>query len=204
MQPGFVRVIAGKWRGRRLTVPDVTDLRPTPDRVRETLFNWLAMKIVNARCLDLFAGSGALGFEALSRGASYVEMVDQSAQVVNLLQDELQTFKADNACVYQATVPRGLRPATQPFDIIFIDPPYDANILFSCCEFLEIQGYLANSAYVYLEAKQRIKDNDLPSTWQLLKAKQAGQVYYHLAQKNEMQLGNRHEAKTRKTTITNW
>lgn len=183
MQQGFVRVIAGKWRGRRLNVPEVADLRPTPDRVRETLFNWLAMKIVNTRCLDLFAGSGALGFEALSRGAAYVEMVDQSAKVVQKLKEELLKFKADNASVYQASVPEGLKPVVQPFDIVFIDPPYQANLLLPCCHYLENQGYLAKSAYIYLEASSVIKDNDLPSTWRLLKAEQAGQVFYHLAQR---------------------
>src|SRR5665213_2266264 len=100
MTQGLVRIIAGKWRGRRLKVPDIKDLRPTPDRVRETLFNWLAPVLPGAYCLDLFAGSGVLGFEALSRGAAHAVMVDQSPDVVALLQEELKTFEADNATVY--------------------------------------------------------------------------------------------------------
>src|SRR3989338_6225352 len=105
MKQGFVRIIGGKWRSRRLKVPDIKDLRPTPDRVRETLFNWLAPILPGARCLDLFAGSGVLGFEALSRGALHVEMVDQSVPVVNLLKEELSQFGASNADIYSATVP---------------------------------------------------------------------------------------------------
>jgi len=180
MQQGWVRIIAGYWRGRRLKVPDIKDLRPTPDRVRETLFNWLSPVISGARCLDLFAGSGVLGFEALSRGASYVEMVDQSAEVVNLLQNELAQFGADNANIYRAAVPDQLRPVEKKFDIVFLDPPYDAKLLLPCCHYLEEKEYLSQSAYIYLEARENIKDNDLPANWRLLKSKKAGQVHYYL------------------------
>src|SRR4029078_7683370 len=106
---GFVRIIAGIWRGRRLQVPNIKGLRPTPDRVRETLFNWLSPYIQGARCLDLFAGTGALGFEALSRGASMVEMVEESPVVVKTLQAQINLLKANHATLYQATVPQGLR-----------------------------------------------------------------------------------------------
>ncbi len=185
MQQGVVRIIAGKWRGRKLKVPEVKNLRPTPDRVRETVFNWLAPLLPSARCLDLFAGSGALGFEALSRGAAYVEMVDQSVVVVTLLQNELAQFGAENARIYQAKVPAHLQPVTQPFDIVFLDPPYQENVLLPCCHYLEKHGFLAESAYIYLEAREVIKDNVLPPNWHLLKAKKAGQVYYHLAHRAE-------------------
>lgn len=178
---GFVRIIAGEWRGRKLKVPDVKDLRPTPDRVRETLFNWLAPYINGANCLDLFAGSGVLGFEALSRGAKYVEMVDQSQDVVNLLKAELADFKAENAMVWRADVPLQLKTPKERFDIVFLDPPYQANLLVPTCQHLEQQGFLANSAQIYLEARELIKDNDLPENWRIVKAKQAGQVFYHLA-----------------------
>lgn len=178
---GFIRIIAGQWRGRRLKVPDIKDLRPTPDRVRETLFNWLSPVIPGARCLDMFAGSGALGFEALSRGAAYVEMVDQSPEIIRLLEKELLEFNAENAHVYQAKMPEQLRPAKQPFDIVFLDPPYQSGLLLECCHYLEANNYLANSAHIYLEAKENIKDNDLPRDWRLIKSKKAGQVHYHLA-----------------------
>jgi 16S rRNA (guanine966-N2)-methyltransferase len=185
IKQGMVRIIAGKWRGRRLQVPEVQGLRPTPDRVRETLFNWLAPMIAGANCLDLFAGSGVLGFEALSRGAAYVEMVDQSAEVVTLLQQELSQFGADNAQILRAQVPQQLPVASKQFDIVFLDPPYEAGLLLPICQYLEENAYLAESAYIYLEARQVIKDNDLPSNWQLVKSQQAGQVFYHLARRDK-------------------
>lgn len=184
MSSNQIRIIAGKWRGRKLKVPDMPGLRPTPDRVRETLFNWLAPVIVEARCLDPFAGSGVLAFEALSRGAAHVTMVDQSPQLIKLLQEELAQFGATNADIYCATVPAGLRK-TDVFDIVFLDPPYDADLLLPTCQYLEQHHFLAKNAYIYLEARQLIKDNDLPSGWHLLKSQRAGQVYYHLAQKQE-------------------
>ena len=183
MHPGQVRIIGGKWRSRRLSVPDVKDLRPTPDRVRETLFNWLAAKIAGAHCLDLFAGTGVLGFEALSRGAQQVVMVDQSPEVVKCLQAELKKFDAENGSVYQAVVPQQLQPALHPFDIVFLDPPYQSELLRACCFYLEDKNFLADDAYIYLEAGQIIKDNDLPANWRLIKSQRAGQVFYHLARR---------------------
>jgi len=180
MNRGEVRIIAGQWRGRKLKVPDVKDLRPTPDRVRETLFNWLAPYIAGARCLDLFAGSGVLGFEALSRGASAAVMVDQSKVVVKLLQEEAVTLKAENLTIYAARIPEELQKADKPFDIIFLDPPYAENLLLPTCHYLEENHFLAATAYIYLEAKEVIKDNDLPLGFRIIKNKQAGQVHYHL------------------------
>ena len=186
MKQGVVRIIAGKWRGRRLIVPDVQGLRPTPDRVRETLFNWLAPIIQGAHCLDLFAGSGSLGMEALSRGAASMVMVDQSPAVVTLLQEELAAFGAENAQAYCATIPRQLRPLDHRVDIVFLDPPYQADLLLPACHYLEEHGFLADSAHIYLEARQVIKDNDLPSNWRLLKSQRAGQVFYHLARRERV------------------
>lgn len=183
MQPGFLRIIGGKWRGRKLKILSVNDLRPTPDRVRETLFNWLAWHIQDAYCLDLFTGSGALGFEALSRGAAYVEMVDHSIEVVKLIKEELLRFSAQHALIYQANIPSQLRPSQKPFNVVFIDPPYQAGVLLPTCFYLEEQGFLADSAYIYLEANEVIKDNDLPQNWHLLKCQRAGQVVYHLAKR---------------------
>lgn len=181
MQAGVVRIIGGKWRGRRLKVPNIKGLRPTPDRVRETLFNWLMPVIDGANCLDLFAGSGVLGFEALSRGAAHVVMIDQAQQVVNLLKEECATFGADNALVYSGNMPKQLRPVTQPFDIVFLDPPYQDNLLLPSCHYLEENNFLADNAYIYLEAHQVIKDNELPPNWRMIKSQKAGQVAYHLA-----------------------
>lgn len=187
MKPGWVRIIAGKWRGRRLKIPEVKGLRPTPDRVRETVFNWLAPFIGGARCIDLFAGSGALGFEALSRGAVHVLMVDQSPEVVQLLQAEQKMFAAENVAIYRATIPQQLHHLSPPFDfdIVFLDPPFQENLLIPVCFYLEKHEFLAKSAYIYLESGQLIKDNELPPNWRLLKSHRAGQVHYHLAHREK-------------------
>jgi 16S rRNA (guanine966-N2)-methyltransferase len=183
MKPGQIRIIGGEWRGRKLKVPDVADLRPTPDRVRETLFNWLAPIISGAHCLDLFTGSGALGFEALSRGAARVVMVDYSQTVVNLIKEELVMLKAKQAEVYCALIPDALKTPTKPYDIIFLDPPYQQDILLPCCFYLEKNAFLADNAMIYLEAKALLKESDLPANWQIIKSKIAGQVAYHLAKR---------------------
>src|SRR3990167_10966830 len=148
MKRGFVRIIGGKWRSRRLKIPSIQGLRPTPDRVRETLFNWLAPTITGAYCLDLFAGTGALGIEALSRGAAYVVFVDQSAEVVALLKEELKTLQVENAFIYQATVPTQLQAVDHSFDIVFLDPPYSENLLLPSCYYLEENGFLAQPAQI--------------------------------------------------------
>lgn len=183
MATGQVRIIGGKWRGRKLKVPEIKDLRPTPDRVRETLFNWLQSVVVGAHCLDAFAGSGALGFEALSRGAKHLVLVDESKTVVDLLQQELILFNADNAEVYRATLPHGLKKPAVPFDIVFLDPPFQKNILLPCCFYLEENHFLAKESYIYLESKDKLTQNVLPSHWQLEKIKTAGQVNYHLVKR---------------------
>jgi 16S rRNA (guanine966-N2)-methyltransferase len=180
MSAGEIRIIGGQWRGRKLKVPEVPGLRPTPDRVRETLFNWLMPVIQGAYCLDPFAGSGALGFEALSRGAASVVMVDQSAIVTQLLQEELSRFKVDNAEVYRADVPQKLKKPSHTFDIVFLDPPYQQNLLLPTCFFLEENGFLSENAYLYLESKELLNESDLPAGWKILKSKKAGQVVYQL------------------------
>ena len=183
MAQGIIRIIGGQWRGRKIKVPDVLNLRPTPDRVRETLFNWLAPYIVGASCLDIFAGSGALGFEAASRGAAHVVMMDNSLVVTKLLQEEAQLFKANNIEVHLAKAPVELHIPTKPFDIVFLDPPFGANLLIPCCTYLEENNMLATHAHIYLEARETIDEAMLPANWQLLKNKRAGQVAYHLARR---------------------
>lgn len=185
MKQGTVRIIAGQWRGRRLQVPDSKDLRPTPDRVRETLFNWLAPWIAGARCLDLFAGSGVLGFEALSRGAVLAVMVDEAPDVIHLLQDQLLKFDAKNGEVYRARVPGQLKKPDVPFDVVFLDPPYQSGLLLPTCQYLEEQGFLADGAYIYLEAGEVINENDLPAGWRIIKSSKAGQVAYHLVKREK-------------------
>jgi 16S rRNA (guanine966-N2)-methyltransferase len=180
MAQGQIRIIGGQWRGRKLKVPDVAHLRPTPDRVRETLFNWLAPVIYDAYCLDPFAGSGALGFEALSRGAAEVVMVDASPVVVRLLKEELEMLKANNGIAYLANAPQQLQKTTRPFDIVFLDPPFKENLLLPTCFYLEENAFLAAHAHIYIEAPESLVEGDLPPGWRLIKSKRAGQVAYHL------------------------
>ena len=178
---GRLRIVAGKWRSRVLDVADVPGLRPTPDRVRETLFNWLAPLIPGARCLDLFAGSGALGFEAMSRGAREVVFVDSHRQAVQALRDNIALLGDGSAEVIQASALDWLaRPASEPFDIVFLDPPFRQELLEPCCQRLEQAGWLARPAAVYIERESEAEAPRLPQGWIIEKAKTAGQVTYGL------------------------
>jgi len=190
-RPHELRIIGGLWRGRRWQFPANDALRPTPDRVRETLFNWLAPRIQQAACLDLFAGSGALGLEALSRGAGRVVFVEQDAATAEALQRRIADWQASQATVGTARVERGdalrwigmPRPAGHaPFDIVFLDPPFAAGLLPRCCALLAAQGWLADGALVYVESPARDPLPPLPDGWQWLRSKAAGEVGYHLAQ----------------------
>ena len=136
-RPGKVRIIAGQWRGRKLDVLDSPGLRPTPDRLRETLFNWLQQEIGAARCLDLFAGSGALGFEALSRGASEVVMVESNPALVERLNDSAESLNSEHHVIQRADAMSWLKQAKRGFDIIFLDPPFGQNLIESCCNLIK-------------------------------------------------------------------
>lgn len=177
-----VRIIAGRWRGRRIVFPDSAGLRPTPDRVRETVFNWLQPVIHGARCLDLFAGSGALGFEALSRGARSVVFVECEQMVFQQLRATGQVLAATDAEFVCGNAEEWLRRApAQRFDIAFLDPPFASGALQSACELLDAGGWLARDAHVYVEAPADIPLSFLPRDWQVIRSKRAGQVGYHLA-----------------------
>lgn len=183
---GYVRIIGGKWRGKQLPVLSSAGLRPTPDRVRETVFNWLAPHIANAHCLDLFAGTGALGFEALSRGATAVTMIDQSDHVIKALQQHVVSLQAEKqVTLYKGLLPNALVVPQKPYNIVFIDPPYDSHLLLPVCQALENPGFLAEISYIYLEARDSITDEQLPSNWTVIKAKKAGVVMYHLAKREK-------------------
>jgi 16S rRNA (guanine966-N2)-methyltransferase len=175
-----LRIIAGAWRGRRLAFEPVPGLRPTPDRIRETLFNWLSPVIREARCLDLFAGSGALGLEAASRGASEVVLVDSDPQVIQTLQAQVQQLQAPQVRVVHDGSARYLHGPAGPFDIVFLDPPFRAGMLPDCMQLLESGGWLAAQAWVYIEAEHGLP-LQLPVHWELYRSKTAGQVDYHLA-----------------------
>ena len=179
-QSRVIRIIGGTWRGRRFRFADVPDIRPTPDRVRETLFNWLGARVVGARCLDLFAGSGALGLEALSRGAASAVLVEQNAVVTRSLTELITTLGAQGARVERDDALRFLGRTPTPFDIVFLDPPFAAGLLAKSAELLEHHGWLAPDALIYVESSAREPLPPLPASWQPFRAKQAGEVGYHL------------------------
>lgn len=179
-QSRVIRIIGGVWRGRRFRFADVPDIRPTPDRVRETLFNWLGPRIVGARCLDLFAGSGALALEALSRGAAAAVLVEQNAVAAHALAALISELNAQGARLERDDALRFLTRTPQPFDIVFLDPPFAAALLSRSAELLENNGWLAPEARIYLECPARDPLPRLPANWTLLKAKRAGEVGYHL------------------------
>lgn len=182
--PGEVRIIAGRLRHRRLHFPALPGLRPTPDRVRETLFNWLAPYLPGARCLDLFAGSGALGIEAASRGAAAVVLVEQAAPAIAALRRSVDLLQVAQAQVIAADALAYLAGAPSAFDIVFVDPPYASELLQPCLDALATRSWLASGALVYIEAASE-QTWSLPADWTLLRSKRAGQVGYHLAQKQE-------------------
>lgn len=181
MSRGEVRIIAGRWRRRRLPVAVTGQLRPTPDRVRETLFNWLAADIEGARCLDLFAGTGALGFEAASRGAVAVVMVERERAAAAALSNAARTLGADNVMVVRADALRWRPAGGDRFDIVFLDPPYTGPMPEAALARLDRIGALAPRCRVYLETDRDPADFELPSGWRLVQARRAGRVRYHLA-----------------------
>jgi 16S rRNA (guanine966-N2)-methyltransferase len=164
--------------------PDIDAIRPTPDRVRETVFNWLQNDIAGARCLDLFAGSGALGFEALSRGAAHVVFVDREPEIGRYLRDTLKRLEATAAEVHTADSLHWLTAPAQTFDVVFLDPPFNANVLATVCQSLEAGGWLSPAALIYIENPASGTLPVLASNWGLIKSKTAGQVGYYLARRS--------------------
>ena len=180
----MLRIIGGSWRGRKLRFPPSPEIRPTPDRVRETLFNWLGPRVSGARCLDLFAGSGALGLESLSRGAAHVTFIERDAAAARELNARLSEWGAQGARVEHGDALRFLGTAgghpAGPFDIAFLDPPFDSDFLSRAADLLEKGGFLAPGALIYVECAARSGLPPLPPNWSATKAKQAGEVGYHL------------------------
>lgn len=177
---GQIRVIGGKWRGRKLPVRDSEGLRPTTDRIKETLFNWLMPVIRDARCLDCFAGSGALGFEALSRFAEHVTFIELDKQNAKLLSENKVRLNADNATVLNNSSLTVLSQVGTPFDVVFIDPPFRKGLLSQTIELLEQNQWLADESWIYVESEAELPLTDIPASWQLHREKVAGQVAYRL------------------------
>ncbi|WP_017444557.1 16S rRNA (guanine(966)-N(2))-methyltransferase RsmD [Gayadomonas joobiniege] len=182
---GSVRIISGLWKGRKLPVADEIGLRPTTDRVKETLFNWLMFDVRDAKVLDCFAGSGALSFEAASRGAAKVVMTELSKKACLQLTNNISQLKAPanlfsliegNALVYTA------QPASEVYDIIFIDPPFRQNLIAELCNNLQKNGFLSTQSLVYIEHEAELTDLVLPDNWHLLKSSRAGQSQFNLYQ----------------------
>lgn len=178
---GQLRIIGGEWRSRRFAFPDGPGLRPTPDRVRETLFNWLAPYIEGARVLDPFTGSGALYLEALSRGAREALALDLNPDSVAALRGTLDTLRCGTGQLLQADALRYLtNQAATPYDLVFLDPPFNLGLLQPVCALLEERGWLANDAWVYTESEAAPSSLGLPGNWRLHREKKTGNVHYAL------------------------
>jgi 16S rRNA (guanine966-N2)-methyltransferase len=171
-----VRIIGGQYRGKKLSVPEVEGLRPTPDRVRETVFNWLMQDIRDTRCLDAFAGTGALGLEAFSRGASQVVLLEQSIPAHASLQKTITSFDSPRLTLVKTEASAYLRQSKTPFDIIFLDPPFSSDYVAICLDIIRQNNLLTSNGLVYVEsASAAVSDG-----WECIKQKKAGQVFYGL------------------------
>jgi len=178
-RPGRIRIIGGSLRNSRLEVPELPGLRPTPERVRETLFNWLAPMIEGARVLDLCAGTGALGIEALSRGAASACFVEPDARAARALRDNLARLKAADGEVAAVDAQAFLRGAARAFDLVFLDPPFALDLWSALAERLDQGGWLAERAWIYVESP-REQVPVLPLCWSLHREGQAGEVRFAL------------------------
>jgi 16S rRNA (guanine966-N2)-methyltransferase len=175
-----LRIIGGRWRGTRIDFPHLEAIRPSPDRVRETLFNWLQSWTPGARCLDLFAGSGALGLEALSRGAAHVTFVDREPKVGRHLAQTLERLKSNEADVHVADALSFLKKTPpHPYDIVFLDPPFASALLEQACPMLAA-GWVSRGGHIYIETPADQALPALPAGWSVHRTRQAGQVGYHL------------------------
>ncbi|OCG21939.1 MULTISPECIES: 16S rRNA (guanine(966)-N(2))-methyltransferase RsmD [unclassified Gilliamella] len=179
---GSIRIIGGKWRGRKLSVLNKQGLRPTTDRIKETLYNWLMPVIHDSDCLDCFSGSGSLGFEAASRGAQSVTLLEKDKQVAQLLNKNKQLIASDTIDIYHTDTLHWLnKPAIKQFDIVFIDPPFHQALVAKTVSELENNNWLKPSAYIYIETEI---DHELttyiPTHWHLHREKTAGQVHSYL------------------------
>lgn len=182
---GFIRIIAGLWRGRKLPVHDVEGLRPTTDRIKETVFNWLMNEVRQSNCLDCFAGSGGLAFEALSRGAQSVTLVEKDKLAAHQISQNLALLKVENARLVNGDCLGFLAQTNETYDLVFIDPPFRKNLANPVCQILQERQLLKPAALIYVEVESELNDFAPPACWQLLKEKSAGQVSFRLYQKSE-------------------
>ena len=186
-QKGTIRIISGQFKGRKLPVLDAEGLRPTTDRTKETLFNWLMSGVRGSECLDCYAGSGGLGFEALSRGAKSVVFIEKDEQAATQLKQNLSTLKVGEE---QATLIKGdalahIAGSRQGFDLVFIDPPFNHSLVPKTIEALSEGHLVRNNGLIYIECENENADYDVPDSWHCLKQKQTKQVDYRLYQHQE-------------------
>lgn len=177
----YIRIIGGNFRGKKITFLPAVGLRPTPDRVKETVFNWLMHDVLNARCLDAFAGSGSLGLEAFSRGAKEVLFLESAKPVYQQLKKITANFNNNNLQVMHKNALEFLSVQQNPFDIIFLDPPFQEKILLPALELIGQNNILSASGFVYVESAEPLRLDE--NKWQQVKLKKAGQVYYGLYKK---------------------
>ncbi|MFT2089656.1 16S rRNA (guanine(966)-N(2))-methyltransferase RsmD [Paraglaciecola sp. 2405UD69-4] len=179
---GSVRIISGQFRGRKLPVIDVTGLRPTTDRNKEMLFNWLMQSIAGARCLDVFAGSGGLGFEALSRYAEHCTYIELDTKAAHQLKSnaELLSLSAEQFSIKQGNALDVLKQLQQPYDLVFLDPPFNKELLPNVIDRIVQQGLLKEEGLIYIECEPSAGTYKVPSQWQLLKEKQSTQILSRL------------------------
>ncbi|GMM83625.1 16S rRNA (guanine(966)-N(2))-methyltransferase RsmD [Pseudoalteromonas sp. MTN2-4] len=182
---GFIRIISGQFRGRKLPVNDLEGLRPTTDRVKETVFNWLMQDTRGANVLDCFAGSGGLGFECLSRFAAHATFIELNKKAAEQLKNNANTLKLDNTNIINTSAIEHLTIENQgaKFNLVFVDPPFRKGLAEPSCHLLELNDWLADEALIYVEVEKECTF-DAPENWQVLKEKQAGQVLCRLYQRN--------------------
>lgn len=177
-------IIAGEWRSRQLIFEDSPGLRPTSARFRETLFNWLQNDIISSQCLDLYAGSGALGFEAASRGAKSVVMVENNLQTCRLIKENIVKLSAQQIKIIREDAFKFLAGDPTQFNLVFLDPPFTKDLLIESCQWLEDNNWLTSSAKIYIEVESELSLNNIPANWHCLKNKNAGNVGYYLFERN--------------------
>lgn len=182
---GFIRVISGQFRGRKLPVKNVEGLRPTTDRIKETVFNWLMQDTRDATVLDCFAGSGGLGFEALSRFAKSTTFIELDASAAKQIEQNISTLKLENAQVKHTNSLSYLeqKNTNSPFNLVFVDPPFRKNLAQSSCDLLENNQWLSEDALIYVEVETELSSFSQPDNWLLIKEKKAGQVFCRLYQR---------------------
>ena len=178
MAANEVRIISGNWKGRKLSFPSAPALRPSLGRVRETLFNWLRAEVADSRCLDLYAGSGALGFEALSRGAAEVTFVDRDPKVIKALQANATRLNARGCIIVRSSARKFLARAGQPWDIVFLDPPFAEGDLVPTLDALLQQNLVSHGGLVYFEVSRRLQPE--LEGWSLVKESTAGESRFGL------------------------